>query len=85
MAESRDRELPPRGRQQLQRIRVLHGPADEDGRDAYAQEEAEQRATGGQEGDFGDGGTEGGDDDGQEAEEDAGVGHVDLVQRGHVA
>ena len=83
--EASDRELPPRGRQELQRVRVRHGPGDEDGGHADAEEEAQERAAGGEQGDFRDGGAEGRDEDGEEAEEYPGVGHVELVELGHVA
>ncbi len=66
--EPGNRKFPPDGRQQLQRIRVRHRPDDEDCRDAHAQEEAEQRATGGEQRDLRDRGTEARDVDWQEAE-----------------
>lgn len=85
VTEASNGKLPPRRRQELERIRVRHWPDDEDCRDADAQKKAEQGPTGGEQGDFGNGGTEGGDEDWQEAEQDAGVGHVDLVELDHVA
>lgn len=82
--EARDGKLPPRRRQQLQRVRVRHRPDDEDGRDADAQQEAEQRPPRGQQRDLRDGRAECRDEEGQQAEQDARVGHVDLVQLDHV-